>query len=104
MPEGGPGGRPHRLEATGRHYPFIAYGQRLAGLRAPGDRRGVLGPLRDPVGNVRVVQFGMIACATDRAVSGTASEIIFGDVPDFSFSLAISSRYSAVAGARRSSV
>ncbi len=57
-------GRVHvGLADAGRRYPFIAYGTDWLGYAHLVISVAFLGPLRDPVRNVWVVQFGMLACA-----------------------------------------
>jgi hypothetical protein len=51
------------LEETGERYPFIAYGTDWLAFAHLTIAVAFWGPLRDPVRNVWVVQFGMIACA-----------------------------------------
>jgi hypothetical protein len=51
------------LADTGRRYPFIAYGTDWLAFAHLTIAVAFWGPLRDPVRNVWVVQFGMIACA-----------------------------------------
>jgi hypothetical protein len=50
------------LAATGRDYPFIAYGSDWLAFAHLVIAIAFVGPLRDPVRNIWVVQFGMIAC------------------------------------------
>jgi hypothetical protein len=50
------------LEATGRDYPFLAYGTDWVAFAHLIIAVAFIGPLRDPVKNVWVVEFGMIAC------------------------------------------
>jgi hypothetical protein len=50
------------LEVTGRDYPFIAYGTDWLAFAHIVIAIAFIGPLRDPVRNVWVVEFGMIAC------------------------------------------
>lgn len=51
------------LVETGERYPFIAYGTDWLAFAHLTIAVAFWGPLRDPVRNVWVVQFGMIACA-----------------------------------------
>ena len=51
------------LEDTGDRYPFIAYGTDWLAFAHLTIAVAFWGPLKDPVRNVWVVQFGMIACA-----------------------------------------
>lgn len=50
------------IVATNRDYPFIAYGTDWLAFAHLVIAVAFWGPLKDPVGNVWVVQFGMIAC------------------------------------------
>jgi hypothetical protein len=50
------------LETTGREYPFLAYGTDWLAFAHLVIAVAFLGPLKDPVRNVWVVDFGMIAC------------------------------------------
>lgn len=50
------------LSETGTRYPFLAYGTDWLAFAHLVIAVAFLGPLRDPVRNVWVVQFGMIAC------------------------------------------
>jgi hypothetical protein len=55
--------RVHRgVEATNTHYPFIFYGTDWLAFAHLMIAIAFIGPLRDPVRNIWVVQFGMIAC------------------------------------------
>lgn len=51
------------LADTGRRYPFMAYGTDWLAFAHLVIAVAFWGPLRDPVRNVWVVKFGMIACA-----------------------------------------
>ena len=51
------------LVATNAQYPFIAYGTDWLAFAHFVIGVAFIGPLRDPVKNVWVVEFGMIACA-----------------------------------------
>ncbi len=51
------------LAETGRRYPFIAYGTDWLAFAHIAIAVAFWGPLRDPVRNVWVVQFGLLACA-----------------------------------------
>ena len=48
---------------NGRYYPFMAYGTDWLAFSHIVIAIAFIGPLRDPVRNVWVLQFGMIACA-----------------------------------------
>ena len=48
--------------ATNSHYPFIAYGTDWLAFAHLVIAVAFIGPLRDPVRNIWVIQFGMIAC------------------------------------------
>jgi hypothetical protein len=50
------------LETTNRDYPFLAYGTDWLAFAHIVIAVAFIGPLRDPVRNVWVVEFGMIAC------------------------------------------
>jgi hypothetical protein len=50
------------LEATSRDYPFLAYGTDWLAFAHIVIAVAFIGPLRDPVRNIWVVEFGMIAC------------------------------------------
>jgi hypothetical protein len=51
------------LAATARSYPFLAYGTDWLAFAHLVIAVAFLGPLRDPVRNVWVLDFGLIACA-----------------------------------------
>ncbi|MEZ5015230.1 MAG: hypothetical protein R2794_13155 [Chitinophagales bacterium] len=51
------------VHATNEAYPFIAYGTDWLAFAHIVIAIAFIGPLRDPVRNIWVVQFGMIACA-----------------------------------------
>lgn len=50
------------LETTGHAYPFLAYGTDWLAFAHLVIAVAFLGPLKDPVKNIWVVEFGMIAC------------------------------------------
>lgn len=50
------------LETTSREYPFLAYGTDWLAFAHLVIAVAFLGPLRDPVRNIWVVEFGMITC------------------------------------------
>jgi hypothetical protein len=50
------------LSVTGRAYPFIAYGSDWLAFAHLVIAVAFVGPLRDPVRNIWVIEFGMIAC------------------------------------------
>lgn len=50
------------LQETYRHYPFIAYGTDWLAFAHIVIAIAFVGPLRDPVRNIWVIEFGMIAC------------------------------------------
>jgi hypothetical protein len=52
------------IHATAQNYPFIAYGTDWLAYAHLMIAIAFLGPLRDPIRNIWVVQFGMIACAS----------------------------------------
>lgn len=51
------------LTQTGRAYPFIAYGTDWPAFAHLAIACAFIGPLRDPVRNIWVIDFGLIACA-----------------------------------------
>ncbi|MEY9846663.1 hypothetical protein ABH940_003750 [Streptacidiphilus sp. BW17] len=51
------------LVATGKAYPFLAYGTDWLAFAHLTIAVAFVGPLRDPVRNVWVLEFGLIACA-----------------------------------------
>ncbi len=53
----------HGLADTSRRYPFLAYGTDWLAFAHLAIAVAFWGPLRDPVRNVWVIQFGLIACA-----------------------------------------
>jgi hypothetical protein len=50
------------LETTGREFPFLAYGTDWLAFAHVVIAVAFFGPLKDPVKNIWVVEFGMIAC------------------------------------------
>lgn len=50
------------LQDTYRHYPFMAYGTDWLAFAHIVIAVAFLGPLKDPVRNIWVVEFGMVAC------------------------------------------
>lgn len=52
----------HALVETGRLYPFLAYGHDWLAFAHITIAIAFIGPLMDPVRNVWVIHFGMIAC------------------------------------------
>jgi hypothetical protein len=50
------------LQDVNRHYPFLAYGTDWLAFAHIVIAIAFIGPLRDPVKNIWVIQFGMIAC------------------------------------------
>jgi hypothetical protein len=52
----------HAVAATNSRYPFIAYGTDWLAFAHIVIAIAFIGPLRDPVRNIWVLQFGMIAC------------------------------------------
>jgi hypothetical protein len=50
------------LVFTGNKYPFLAYGTDWLAFAHLAIAVAFLGPLRDPVKNIWVIEFGMIAC------------------------------------------
>src|SRR5262249_5462937 len=51
------------LNVTGRDYPFMSYGTDWLAFAHIVIAVAFIGPLRDPVKNIWVIEFGMIACA-----------------------------------------
>lgn len=69
------------LVATNAKYPFIAYGTDWLSFAHFVIAVAFIGPWRDPVRNVWVIEFGMIACALVvpfALVMGSVREIPFG--------------------------
>lgn len=69
------------LVATNANYPFIAYGTDWLAFAHFVIAIAFIGPWRDPVRNVWVIEFGMIACALVvpfALVMGSIREIPFG--------------------------
>ncbi|HEY9000401.1 MAG TPA: hypothetical protein VIM89_03535 [Mucilaginibacter sp.] len=52
----------HAVTATNARYPFMAYGTDWLAVAHIVIAIAFVGPLRDPVRNIWVLQFGMIAC------------------------------------------
>ena len=82
--------RVHRgVEATNANYPFIFYGTDWLAFAHLMIAVAFIGPLRDPVRNVWVVQFGMIACLCIiplAAIAGSLRGIPLGwELIDMSF-------------------
>jgi hypothetical protein len=50
------------LKTTNTHYPFLAYGTDWMAFAHMVIAVAFIGPLRDPVRNIWVIEFGMIAC------------------------------------------
>ena len=66
---------------TNAKYPFLAYGTDWLAFAHLVIAVAFIGPLRDPVRNVWVIQFGMIACAMViplALIAGQVREIPFG--------------------------
>ncbi len=51
------------VEATGKQYPFMAYGTDWLAFAHLVIATAFLGPIRDPIRNKWVVDFGLLACA-----------------------------------------
>ena len=69
------------LVETNRRFPFLAYGTDWLAFAHLVIAVAFIGPLRDPVRNIWVVQFGMIACAMViplALIAGEVREIPFG--------------------------
>ncbi len=77
------------LQSVSREYPFINYGTDWLAFAHIMIAVSFLGPLRDPVKNVWVIDFGMIACALivpTALIFGTLRGIpAFWQIPDCSF-------------------
>jgi hypothetical protein len=65
----------HAVVATNHAYPFLAYGTDWLAFAHLTIAVAFLGPLRDPVKNVWVVDFGLIACAGVIPLALIAGEI-----------------------------
>jgi hypothetical protein len=63
------------VTATWEKYPFIAYGTDWLGFAHLVIAAAFIGPLRDPVRNKWVIQFGMIACVMVPFLAFTAGSI-----------------------------
>jgi hypothetical protein len=63
------------LVATNRAYPFLAYGTDWLAFSHLVIAVAFLGPLKDPVKNVWVVDFGLIACACVIPMALVAGEV-----------------------------
>ncbi len=68
------------LTATHRQYPFIAYGTDWLAFAHIVIAIAFVGPLRDPVKNIWVIEFGMIACVLVLPLA-----LIFGPVRGIPF-------------------
>ena len=79
----------HGVEATNAQYPFIFYGTDWLAFAHLMIAVAFIGPLRDPVRNIWVVQFGIIACICViplAAIAGPIRGIPFGwELIDMSF-------------------
>jgi hypothetical protein len=77
------------VDATNTQYPFIFYGTDWLAFAHLMIAVAFIGPLRDPVRNIWVVQFGMIACVCIiplAAIAGPIRGIPFGwELIDMSF-------------------
>ncbi|MES2170090.1 MAG: hypothetical protein V4479_05140 [Actinomycetota bacterium] len=77
------------LIVTDRRYPFLAYGTDWLAFAHLVIAVAFIGPLRDPVRNIWIIQFGMIACAGIiplAAIAGTIRGIPLGwQLIDMSF-------------------
>ena len=69
------------LHETGLHYPFLAYGTDWLAFAHLVLAIVFLGPLRDPIRNKWVLQFGVIAC-----IAVVPLALIAGPLRDISFS------------------
>jgi len=52
----------HAVKTTNENYPYLAYGTDWLAFAHIVIATAFIGPLRDPVRNIWVIQFGMIAC------------------------------------------
>lgn len=79
------------LTATNQNYPFMLYGTDWLAFAHIVIAIAFLGPLRDPVKNIWVVEFGLIACVLivpTAAIFGTIRGIpIFWRIIDCSFGI-----------------
>jgi len=77
------------VETTNAHYPFILYGTDWLAFAHLMIAVAFIGPLRDPVRNIWVIQFGIIACVCViplAAIAGPIRGIPFGwELIDMSF-------------------
>ena len=65
----------HGVDATNSKYPFIFYGTDWLAFAHLMIAVAFIGPLRDPVRNIWVVQFGMIACVCVIPLAAIAGSI-----------------------------
>jgi len=52
----------YAVKSTNEHYPYLAYGTDWLAFAHIVIATAFIGPLQDPVKNIWVIQFGMIAC------------------------------------------
>lgn len=69
--------------ATGKNYPFLFYGDDWLAFGHVAIAISFIGPLRDPVKNIWVIEFGMIACLL--VVPWALTFILMRGVPLFWF-------------------
>ena len=65
----------HALKATNNQYPFLAYGTDWLAFAHIVIAIAFIGPLRDPVKNIWIIEFGMIACVLIIPLALIAGEI-----------------------------
>ena len=53
----------HAVKITNDNYPYLAYGTDWLAFAHIVIATAFIGPLRDPVRNIWIIQFGMLACA-----------------------------------------
>ena len=63
------------IKDTNKQYPFMAYGSDWLAFAHLGIAVVFIGPLKDPVRNIWVIQFGMIACLMIFPLAFIAGEI-----------------------------
>lgn len=80
------------VKTTYKSYPFIAYGTDWLAFAHLVIALAFIGPLRDPIRNIWVIQFGLIACASIFPLAVIAGEVrgipMFWRMIDCSFGLA----------------
>lgn len=63
------------IRTTNEHYPFMAYGTDWLAFAHLVIAVAFIGPLKDPVRNIWVVQFGMIACLMILPLAGICGPV-----------------------------